>query len=145
MLHDIAGDEGARSAQARLAVDRQSAVTGLGHVQEALDDLVAGRAAVDEEEVDVLEGGVREALGVVDLFVEADDALDVVFAEVGEVGLGRVQRVAVLDLGFGVGSAEAEELVGHDPVQVAVFHLQFNHYYNYTVTKKVSKMLLLTS
>ena len=136
MLHDIAGDEGARSAQARLAVDRQSAVTGLGHVQEALDDLVAGRAAVDEEEVDVLEGGVREALGVVDLFVEADDALDVVFAEVGEVGLGRVQRVAVLDLGFGVGSAEAKELVGHDPVQVAVFHLQFNHYYNYTVKKK---------
>ena len=43
--------------------------------------------------------------------------------EVGEVGLGRVQRVAVLDLGLWVRPAERQELLRHQPVEVPVLDL----------------------
>lgn len=66
----------------------------LRQVDEALQDAVIGRAAVDEEEVEVVEARLDEAPTVVDLLVETHDGGDVILAEVGEVGLGRVQRVA---------------------------------------------------
>lgn len=75
------------------AVDGHGALRALADVQEAARDQVAGRAAVQEEEVVVVEAGVAEALGVVDLLVEADDGRHVVFPEVGEVRLGGVERV----------------------------------------------------
>lgn len=56
-------------------------------------DAVARRAAVQEEQVVVVEAGVREALRVVDLLVQPDDGRHVVLSEVGKVRLRRVQRV----------------------------------------------------
>ena len=121
MLHDIAGDQSARATQARLAVNGQCAITLLGYVDEFAYDGVAWRAAVRKEEVTVLETGIDKALGVVDLLVEADNAFHVVLAEVGQVGFGRVQRVAVFDFAFGVRPAKGEEFAGQDPVKIAVF------------------------
>lgn len=75
------------------AVDRHRSVRAFTDVQEAACDDVTGRAAVQEEEVVVVEASVREAFGIVDLLVEADDRRHIVFPEVGEVGLGGVERV----------------------------------------------------
>lgn len=68
-------------------------VRALAHVQEAPGDDVAGRAAVHEEQVVVVEPGVREALCVIDLLVEPHYGGDVVLAEIREVSLGRVEGV----------------------------------------------------
>lgn len=122
VLHEIAGDERAGATETRFAVHGHGARTRLAYLEELLDDEVARRTAVDEEEIVVLEAGVHEPLGVVDLLVEAYDALDVVLAKVARVGLGRVQRVAVLDLALRVRTRERQELLRQDPVEVTVFH-----------------------
>jgi hypothetical protein len=57
---------------------------------------------------------------VIDFLVEPDDGGDVVKAEVGEVGLGRVQRVPVVDPALRVRPAEGHELLGDEPVEIAV-------------------------
>ena len=57
---------------------------------------------------------------VIDFLVEPDDGVDVVKAEVGEVGLGRVQRVPVVDPALRVRPAEGHELLGDEPVEIAV-------------------------
>lgn len=84
------------------AVDGNGSCGVLTDVQEAANDDVAGRAAVHEEEVVVLEAGVGEAPGVVNLLVQTDDARHVVLPEVREVCLGGVQRVT-----WGAGGANA--------------------------------------
>ena len=128
VFHNVAGDQGAGASEAGLAVDGESAVALLRQVDEALDNALTGRAAVDEEHVLVLEAGLGETLGVVDLLVEAHDAAHVVLAKVGHVCLGRVQRVAVLDLAFGVRTAKGYKLAGQHPVQISVLHfLLTNH------------------
>ena len=95
----------------------------LTDVEEGFENGVGRRGAVDEEEVLVVKAGVGEPLAVVDLLVEPHDAGDVVQPEVGEVGLGRVERVPVLDLGLGVRPAERQELFRHQPVEVPVLDL----------------------
>ncbi len=60
----------------------------LADVQEAAGDDVAGRAAVHKEQVVMVETGICEALGVVDLLVEAYYGGDVVLAEIWEISLG---------------------------------------------------------
>jgi len=46
-------------------------------------------------------------------------------AEVGEVGLGRVQRVPVVDPALRVRPAEGHELLGDEPVEIAVLKTGF--------------------
>lgn len=75
-------------------MDGHGALGAVTDVQKALCDDVTGRAAVQEEEVVVMEAGVCEPLGLVDLLVEPNHSANVVFPEVGEVGFRRMQRVA---------------------------------------------------
>lgn len=76
-----------------LAVNSHRSVRALTDVQEAVRDDVTGRATVQEEEVMVLEAGVSEALGVVDLLVQTHNSGHVVFPKVRKVRLGGMQRV----------------------------------------------------
>lgn len=76
------------------AVDSDGALGALTDVEEAMRDDVTGRAAVQEEEVVVVEAGVAETLGVVDLLVEPHHRGHAVLPEVGEVGLRGVQGVS---------------------------------------------------
>ena len=46
-------------------------------------------------------------------------------AEVGEVGLGRVERVPVVDPALRVRPAEGHELLGDEPVEIAVLKTGF--------------------
>jgi hypothetical protein len=55
--------------------------------------------------------------------VEPDYAGDTVKAEVREVGLWTVERVAVLNLGVRVRPAEGKKATRHQPVEVTVLHL----------------------
>ena len=71
-------------------MDCKAALWTLRYRQELLKDGVAGRAAIDEEEIVMLEPRVREASGVVDLLVQPHYCGDVVFSEVGEVCFGSV-------------------------------------------------------
>lgn len=77
-----------------LAVNSNSTISALADMQEAARDDITGRAAVHKEQVVMVEAGVRKALGVVDLLIEADDGGDIVLAKVGEISLGGVERVA---------------------------------------------------
>lgn len=85
----FAGPPGART----FAVNGDRPLCVLADVQEPPHDVVAGRAAVNEEEVVVLEARVGEALGLVNLFVQPHDGGHIVLFEVREVGFGGVERV----------------------------------------------------
>lgn len=75
-------------------VHRYRSFSVLANVQETLHDAVRRGAAIYKEHVIMLEAGVREAPCVVDLLVQPDDDVDVLFPEVREVGLRGVQWVA---------------------------------------------------
>lgn len=75
------------------AVNRDGPLGVLADVQEPSHDVVAGCAAVDEEEVVVLEAGVCEALRLVDLFVQPHNCSHVMLFEIRKVGLGGVKRI----------------------------------------------------
>lgn len=79
-----------------LAVDSDGTIRALTDMQEAAHDYITGCAAIHEEQVIVVEAGICEALGVVDLLVEADDSGDVVLAEVWEVSLRGMERIACI-------------------------------------------------
>ena len=55
--------------------------------------------------------------------IEPHNTGDIVEAKVGEVGLGTVQRISVLNLGVGMGSAEGEKAPRDEPVEVPILHL----------------------
>ena len=123
MFHDVAADQGTSPAQPGLAVNSDGAFLALADVQELLQDGVWGCGAVNEEQVLVVEARIGEPLAVVDLLIEPDNTGDVVESEVRKVGLGRVQRVAVLDLGLGVGTAESQKLLRDEPVKITILNL----------------------
>lgn len=77
-----------------LAVDSHSSISAFADMQEATCDDITGRAAVHKEKVVMVETSVREALGIVDLLIEADDGGDIVLAKVGEISLGGMKRVS---------------------------------------------------
>ena len=88
VLHGIAGDERAGSAEPRLAVHRDGARGALGDVEELDGDVRGRRGAVVEQEVVVRDARRGEGGRVVLLLVEADDGGDAKVLEDGEVGLG---------------------------------------------------------
>ena len=73
----------------------KGALGRLGDFEEALQDAVVRRAAVDEEQVVVVESGVGEAPRVVDLLVQSHHGRHVVLAEIREVRFRCVQRVTL--------------------------------------------------
>ena len=75
------------------AVDGDRPLGVLADIQEPPHDVVAGRAAVDEEEVVVLEARIREALRLVHLFVQPHDRRHVMLFEIRKVGFGGVKRI----------------------------------------------------
>lgn len=77
-------------------MDSNSTIRGLADMQEAAHDDVTGRAAIHEEQVIVVKAGICEALGIVDLLVEANDGGDVVLAKVGKVGLWGMKRITCI-------------------------------------------------
>lgn len=100
VFHDIAGYQRPCSPQTSFAVHGDGPFRVLADVQEPSHDVLAGGAAVDEEQVVVLEAGVREALRLVDLLVQPHHGAHVVLFEVREVGFRRVQRVPIFNLAF---------------------------------------------
>lgn len=84
----------AAGAARTFAVNRDRPVRVLADVQEPPHDVVAGRAAVYEEEVVVLEARVREALRLINLFVQPHDCRHVMLFEIRKVGFRGVKRIA---------------------------------------------------
>lgn len=72
----------------------------LTDIQEPSHDVVAGRAAVDEEEVVVLEASICEALRLVNLFVQPHDCCHVMLFEIREVGFRGVKRITIFNFAF---------------------------------------------
>ena len=121
VLHVVARDQHPRAPQARLAVDRQGPRLRLGDVDEAAEDGVRGAAPVREVELVHAHAPLLKAPRLVELLVEAHDALHVVALEVGHVVLGHVDAPVVVRAP-GLGAAEGQELAREDPVHVAVLH-----------------------
>lgn len=81
-------------------MNRDRPVRVLADVQEPPHDVVAGRAAVYEEEVVVLEARVREALRLINLFVQPHDCRHVMLFEIRKVGFRGVKRIAIFNFAF---------------------------------------------
>lgn len=100
VFHDITGYQRPCSSKTSFAVNGDGALRVLADVQEPPHDGVAGGAAVDEEEVVVLEAGVREALRLVDLLVQPHDGRHIMLFEIREVGFGGVKRITIFNFAF---------------------------------------------
>lgn len=100
MFHDITGYQSPGSSQTSFAVDRDRPFRVLTDVQEPSHDVVAGGAAVYEEQVIVLKAGICEALRLVDLFVQSHDCGHVVLFEIRKVGFRGVERVTIFNFAF---------------------------------------------
>ena len=70
----------------------------------------------------MLEPSVGESLGIVDLLVEPHHAGHVVEPEIGEVGLGRVQRVTVLYFRMRVWTTKCKEFSRNQPIEITVLN-----------------------
>lgn len=122
VLHEIASDESAGSAETSLTVNSHRSWTILANLEKFFHNMITRCASIDEKQIDVLEASVDEAFGVVDFLVETNDTSYVVFSEVAYISFGRVQRVTVLDFALGVRSRERQEFLRKYPVQVTVFN-----------------------
>lgn len=100
MFHDITGYQSPSSPQTSFAVDRNSPLRVLTDVQESSHDVVAGGAAIYEEQVVVLEASVCEALRFINLFIQSHDCCHVVLFEIREVGFRSVERVTIFNFAF---------------------------------------------
>lgn len=58
MLHYIGTNEAASASQARLTMHRNGALCGLTYGQKFLENGIAGRAAIDKEQILVIETGI---------------------------------------------------------------------------------------
>lgn len=81
-------------------MDRDGPLRVLTDVQESSHDVVAGGAAVYEEQVIVLEASVCEALRLVNLFVQSYDRSHVVLFEIRKVGFRGVEGVTIFNFAF---------------------------------------------
>lgn len=106
VFHDITGYQGPRSSKTSFAMDGDRPLGVLADIQEPPHDVVAGSAAVDEEEVIVLEACIREALRLVDLFVQPHDRRHVMLFEIRKVGFGGVKRITIFNFAFGMWSTK---------------------------------------
>ena len=74
-------------------MNRDRPLRVLADIQEPSHDVVAGCAAIDEEEVVVLEARIGEALRLVNLLVQPHDCSHVMLFEIRKVGFGGVKRI----------------------------------------------------
>lgn len=100
VFHDITGYHRPCSSKTSFAVNRDRPFRVLTDVQEPSHDVVAGGAAVYEEEVVVLEASICEALRLVNLFVQPHDGSHVILFEIRKVGFRGVKRVAIFNFAF---------------------------------------------
>lgn len=84
---------GPQELEHTFAVDRNGPLRVLTDVQESSHDVVAGGAAIYEEQVVVLEASVCEALRLINLFIQSHDCCHVVLFEIRKVGFRSVERV----------------------------------------------------
>lgn len=106
MFHDITGYQSPSSPQTSFAVDRNGPLRVLTDVQESSHDVVAGGAAIYEEQVVVLEASVCEALCLINLFIQSHDCCHVVLFEIRKVGFRSVERVTIFNFAFRMWSAK---------------------------------------
>ena len=64
------------------------------YFKEALQYTVCWHTTINKEQIVVIKACVRESTRIINLLVETNDGLHVVFPEVREVGFGRVQWIA---------------------------------------------------
>jgi hypothetical protein len=77
---------------------------------------------IHKVEIFVLKTGTGKPGRIVNLHIQPNDCGHIVLFEIIEVGFGGVQRIAVVQSGLGVGATKCDELVGHNPIEISVFH-----------------------
>ena len=81
MLHRIAGNKGASSAQSSLAMYSEGIFFFFSKVYKRLDDILTGGGAINEIKVLVLYSISYEFIFFISNFVESDDHADFPFLE----------------------------------------------------------------
>lgn len=100
MLHDITGYQRPCSSKTSFAVNCNGPFCVLTDVEKPADDAVTGGAAIDEEEVIMLEARVGEALCFIDLLVQPHHGRHVVLLEIWKVGFRGMKRVTIFNFAF---------------------------------------------
>lgn len=69
------------------------AFSSFADVQELANDFQRRHCAINEEQVVMVEAGIDEPSRIIDFLVQAHDCGDIVFPEIREICLRRVQRI----------------------------------------------------
>lgn len=119
MLHGIAGDERAGSAEPRLAVHRQRALRGLCGMQKFLHYLHGGDAAVGEVQLVMRNAIFDEIAGLVGLVIQPHHGPHAQLLKDGRVVIGgegpildRVRKTPYLSMVLSEGELKATNLWG---------------------------------
>lgn len=123
MLHDICPYQAARASQARFAVNCNGSLCRLTNGEELLHDGIAGRAAIDEEQILVIETSVLKGRCVIDFGIQPNHCCHIIIPKIAKVALRCMARISIRQrLALLMGPAKRYKLLGHNPVKVAVLH-----------------------
>lgn len=89
-----------------------SAVRHFAHTNELPHYVIGRTRAIDEVHVVVIEPGLSEAGGIVQLLIQTNHRRNIVSSKVVEVSLWGMQRVAIFHSTFGVRAAKSQEFLG---------------------------------
>lgn len=120
VLHSVAANQSAGTAQPRLAVDSYDTWLTLGHIHETAENVLRRSAPIEEEQISMLDAATNKALTIILGFVKAHNMSN---AKVFE-NLQIIFRTVATALIFVVdGPHEGDKLARNDPIEVAIFDL----------------------
>ena len=118
MLHDIATDKRACSAQSGLAMDSQDSWVSLAHLKELVYDEVRWCRSINEEHISVVNAALGELSPVVLCLVQAHHMCDAEVTEHLHIVFWRVSSPVRSDLVHR--AHKGDEFSRYDPIQVTI-------------------------
>lgn len=121
MLHRIDSNEGPCTTEPCLTVNSDGSPFCLSDSQKLLDNVVRRRRAINEEEVGVVDRGSSELSPIVFRFIQPDHVSDPEVLKYLNIVFGSVAPLRLTGRGIDR-PHEGNELVGLNPVKIAVLH-----------------------
>lgn len=122
VFDNICANQASSSTQSRLAMHSQCIRRFLANMQKFHQNRIARCAPVDEIQIPMIETAHHKTIGLVHAHVQPHHRFHIVLPEIVKVLLRRMVHVAIFYFRFLVRSAECDELLRQQPVQIAVLH-----------------------
>jgi len=120
VFHAVETNESSSATESSFAVNSNGSRFVLSGSEELWDNLIGWRCTVNEEQIQMFDSLLGELALFVLWLVEADDKRHSHFLKNGHVVVWGEGAVPVSDI---EGARKGHELVGYNPVQVAILHL----------------------